>query len=156
MLEKYDTISNTIYFTLLLTTQLIIILLCGRVPTCSQAWLNNLPEGPVLPIIEGLLGIAFWLRIAKIAEPVLKSNKLMLIISNNTFAIMIHQFLGFMLVKTAFAVLYKIGYCTDFNWEAYKSDIWYFYYPKGLEQTGILYIIAGLFSQLHYKPSVPK
>lgn len=50
-----------------------------------------------------------------------------------------------MILKTVFALLYKAGYCVDFNWEAYKSDIWYYYFPRGMYQAGILYIIAGLF-----------
>lgn len=144
-LEKHDTVGNTAYFTGILTVQLIIIFLSGRTPTCSQAWLSRFPEGPVVPVIEGCLGIAFWLRIAKIAEPVLGHNKLVLLISNNAFAIMIHQFSGFMFVKTIFAVLHKIGYCADFNMQAYKADIWYYYFPRELRQTGILYIAAGIF-----------
>lgn len=145
ILEKYDRIKNTVYFTGIIFLQLIIIFLSGRVPTCSQAWLSRFPEGPVVPIIEGYLGIAFWLRIAKIAEPILRHNKLVLLISNHTFAIMIHQFLGFMFVKTIFAALCKIGYCGNFNMHAYKTDIWYYYFPGELRQTGIFYIIAGLF-----------
>lgn len=145
ILEKYDRIGNTVYFTGIIFIQLIIIFLSGRTPTCSQAWLSRFPEGPVIPIIEGCLGIAFWLRIAKIVEPVLGHNKLVLSISNHTYAIMIHQFLGFMFVKTIFAGLHKIGYCADFDLQAYKTDIWYYYFPKELRQTGILYIIAGIF-----------
>lgn len=143
-LEKHDTINNTVYFTGLILIQLIIILLVRRVPTCSQAWLNNFPEGPVLPVIEGFLGIAFWLRIAKVVESILKDNKLVLLIANNTFAIMIHQFMGFMLVKTVFAIFYRAGLCASFDWEAYKSDIWYYYFPGGMEQAGIFYIAAGI------------
>ncbi len=145
VLEKYDTICNTVYFAIILFAQLIIILTYGNLPAYSQAWCTKFPEGPVMPIIEGCLGIAFWLRIAKIIEPIAGRNKLVLLISNNTFSIMLHQFLGFMLVKTAFAILYKNGYCADFNWDAYKSDIWYHYFPKGMYQSGIIYIIAGLF-----------
>ena len=145
VLEKYDIASNTVYFIGVISIQLVIILVYGKLPAYSQAWCSKFPEGPILPIVEGCLGIAFWLRVAKVAEPILGRNKIVLLIANNTFSIMIHHFLGFMFVKTVFALLYRKGYCADFNWEAYKSDIWYHYFPKGMEQTGILYIAAGLF-----------
>lgn len=145
VLEKYDTVSSTVYFTVIFALQLVIILVYGKLPAYSQQWCNSFTEGSILPILEGCLGVALWLRIAKVLEPVLGNNKLVLLISNNAFAIMIHQFLGFMLMKTLFAILNLCGYCSDFNWEAYKTDIWYYYFPKGMYQTGILYIVAGLF-----------
>lgn len=145
VLEKYDTVCSTVYFTVIMSVQLVIILVCGKLPVYIPSWCNAFPEGPVLPIVEGCLGIAFWLRAAKVIEPILGRNKLVLLIADNTFSIMIHQFLGFMFIKTVFALLYRAGWCADFNWEAYKSDIWYHYFPKGMEQSGILYIAAGLF-----------
>lgn len=94
VLEKYDTVCSTVYFAVIMFAQLTIILVYGKLPVYIPSWCSAFPEGPVLPIVEGCLGIAFWLRIAKIMEPILGHNKLVLIISNNTFAIMIHQFLG--------------------------------------------------------------
>ncbi len=32
----------------------------------------------------------------------------------------------------------------DFNWMKYKSDIWYLYTPKTLNQWYIIYLIAGI------------
>ena len=32
----------------------------------------------------------------------------------------------------------------DFNWIKYKSDVWYLYIPKSLNQWYIIYLIAGI------------
>ena len=58
---------------------------------------------------------------------------------------MVHQFLGFFTVNTIFAVCSKfVPIINDFNWTKYKSDIWYLYIPKSLNQWYIIYLIAGL------------
>ena len=58
---------------------------------------------------------------------------------------MMNQFLGFMIVKTGYALLSKIGLrFSDFDFVSYKTDIWWFYTPKGITQTLIVYVVAGL------------
>ena len=60
-----------------------------------------------------------------------------------------NQFLGFLLCKSCFrnncewhkAVL-------KFDWSRCKSDIWWYYMPKDVEQTKILYLLAAIFVAL--------
>lgn len=145
VLEKHDTLPGIVYFSIIGLLQLVVLYRFGGVPVYSPAWFNDFTNGPVLPFIQGYIGIAFWLRVCRILEPVLGKNKYVNRIADNSFSIMINHLLGFMLVKTVFALLSKVTpLMQDFNWDAYKTDIWYFYLPHGTNQFLILYLIAGI------------
>ena len=49
------------------------------------------------------MGIAFWLRMAKILEPSLGKGRWLNAIADNSYSIMVNQYLGFMVVKAGFA-----------------------------------------------------
>lgn len=98
-----------------------------------------------MPFVIGLTGIAFWFRIGRILVPVLKDSKCLKIITDNSYSIMANQIMGFMFVKTVFAILSQYTtLCNGFDMIGYKTDIWYFYRPKDIFQWEILYIIAGI------------
>lgn len=98
-----------------------------------------------LPFIVATVGIAFWLRISKIIEPLIKNKKLVKVISDNAFPIMVHQFLGFFIIKVVFAIISKFYVLSPiFNFKAFKSNIWYYYYPNNVQQWGLIYVIAGI------------
>ena len=81
-----------------------------------------------MPFVVGVLGIAFWLRMAKILEPALGRSKWVNLIADNTYTIMINQILGFMVAKTVFAVMNKyMGIFSGFDWGLYKADYGYLY-----------------------------
>lgn len=145
VLEKYDKLPNFWYFTILFLTRLIIIYVYGKNLSYTPAWCNDFTEGPVMPIVIGFLGIALWMRIATLMEPVLGKSKWINLIADNTYSIMMNQFLGFMLVKTVYACISKcnIGFA-DFDWLSYKSNIWWYYIPKGIYHTLIIYAVAGI------------
>lgn len=144
-LEKWDKWSSLMYFSIIFIIELIIIYIYGKAPAYTPAWFNNFVDGPILPFIVGFLGIAFWLRVSKLLEPVIGRNKYINLIADNTYSIMINQFAGFMIVKTIFALINKYTpYCSNFNWEGYKTDIWYYYVPHGIYQMHILYLVAGI------------
>lgn len=145
ILEKYDTLNNVIYFSLLFIIDLVIICIYKGTPSYSQAWCNNFNDGPILPFIVGFLAIFFWLRIAKILEPAIGKSKFVNLIADNTYSIMIHQFMGFMILKTIFAVCYKLTpFCSDFDIQKYKTDIGYLFLPNWQDQQKILYLISGI------------
>lgn len=144
-LEKKDTLNNLIYFGSIMALNLILSLYHGGIYSFTQAWGDYSNTSPAIVYILGFSAIAFWLRVSKILTPILGRNKWINLIANNSYAIMIHHFLGFMLVKTLFACLYKFTiYCQDFNWNAYQSDLWYYYLPKGVKQCLIIYMFAGI------------
>lgn len=102
-------------------------------------------DGPILPFVVGYLGIFFWLRVCKILAPAIGKSKYVLLIADNTFSIMINQFGAFFLVNTVLFALNQIcGLCPDFSIERFKTDIWYFYLVRGMEQFKIVYLAAGI------------
>ena len=147
-LEKKDIAPSVIYFIIVFILQLAVITKYGSPVTYSASWCNDF-DNMYMPFVVGALGIAFWLRISRVLVPVLKDSKLMNYIANHTFSIMIHQFLGFMFLKFIFSLGNKyLSLFPNFDWLEYKTNIFYYYLPKGIEQYTILYLIAGLMLPL--------
>lgn len=145
-LEDYDRkIPNFWYFVIIFSVKLIVIYYYGKMPTYTPSWCNDFTEGPVMPIVIGCLGIALWIRIAAILEPVIGRSKWINLIADNSYSIMMNQFLGFMIVKTIYAIisLFYTGFA-DFDWTGYKTNIWWYYVPKGLGHTLIIYVVVGI------------
>jgi len=144
-LEQRDTVSSYILLPALLAAKYLIAAFLGYMPDYSPMWLNNFVHGPIMPIIVGYIGIFFWLRLARILAPAIGRSRLITTLSASTYSIMIHQFLGFMLVKGLFAFLSVVTpYFSDFRLDAFFSDIWWYYEAFGLSQTLCLYLAAGL------------
>lgn len=144
-LEKYDKLNNVLYFAILFSIQLAIITIYGKNIKFTPSLCNDFNYGAFMPFLEGILGITFWLRIAKILEPIVKNSKAIKCIADNTYSIMVHQFIGFFTVNTIFAILSK--FCplfADFSWGEYKTSIWYYFTPKDMQQWLIIYLIAGI------------
>jgi len=143
-LEKFDKLPNILYFFIVIAIQLIIIYVEGKAPCFTPSWCNDFTSNLILPFLVGFLGIAFWLRIAKILEPITMNSKLINCISNNAYPIMTHQFLGFFILKCIYGILSKITpLFSTFSFVNFKSNIWYYYYPKN-QVFLILYLIFGL------------
>lgn len=144
-LEKLDTAPNILYFSFIFILQLLIITIYGQPVSYSIVWCNNFTHNIFMPFIIGMTGIAFWLRVGRILVPVLKDSKFLKIITDNSYSIMANQIIGFMFVKTVFAILSRYtALCGSFDMTQYKTDIWYFYRPKGIFHWEILYITAGI------------
>lgn len=144
-LEKKERLSSFWYFSVIFTVQLIIILIYGKAPYYTPSWCNDFTDGPVLPFIVGFLGIAFWLRIAKLLEPVIGNSRYIHLIADNTYSIMINQFLGFMAVKALLAFAAQVTpWCSGFDMGAFQNSIWYFYLPGNVNQFRIVYVAAGI------------
>lgn len=144
-LEKSDNSSNSKYFFFIFLIDLIMILYLKKRPSYTPSWCNDFTEGVFIPYIAGILGIMFWLRVSRILTPLLQDNKYILLISNNTYIIMINHFLGFFIVKCIYALLFKYtNLASDFDMNLFKTDFWYYYTPNGLKQSLIIYMFAGL------------
>ena len=143
VLEKYDKLPDLLYFAIVLFIQLLLMLIYGAPLTYTISWGQY--TGLIRPFIIGFVGVAFWLRVCRVLEPILGRNKYINLIADNTYSIMIHHFAGFMIVKLIFAILSK---CTPlfsaFDMHLFKTDLWYFYKPNNVYQTLILYLIAGI------------
>lgn len=137
--------SNLLYFSIIFAVQLGVITIYGRKLSYTISWCNDFNENMAMPYVVGMLGIAFWLRVAKILEPLLADSKCIRLISNHTYSIMVNQFLGFMIVKTIFALIaWFTPFCANFDFAEYKSNIWWYYIPKGIPNWYILYMIGGI------------
>lgn len=145
ILEKKDVLPNVSYFLIIIMLQLGIIIYKGGTLSYEQAWCK-FSEFNVWPFVVGFLGIAFWLRIARMLAPVIGKSRVVNLIADNTFSIMVNQFIGFMLVKSIFALGYKYTNTLfqDFSWIDYHTNIWYYYLPGGLEQIRIIYVMVAI------------
>ena len=145
-LEKYDNkIPTFFYLVIIFLLQGLIIFIYKKPLTYRPVWTNNFENGPIMPIVVGIIGIALWLRVAKIMEPIIGKNKFVNAIADNTYSIMMNHLFGFMLLKGCFGLLaeFKLAF-TDFDFAAFKSTIWYVYIPRGANQLLILYTIVGI------------
>ncbi|MCI8822205.1 MAG: acyltransferase [Lachnospiraceae bacterium] len=144
-LEKVDNCNNLVYFSSILTVNLILSIRHGGVYAFTQVWSNYGGTNPIIVYTIAFLAIAFWLRISRILTPVLGKSKYINLIADNAYSIMINQFLGFMLIKMIFACICRETiYCQSFDYAAYYSDIYYYYFPKGLAQAQIIYMVSGI------------
>lgn len=145
-LEEKDNIKSWIYFSIILILDLITITINKKVVYYKPSWCNDYLNNVILPFVIGILGIAFWLRIAKIMTPAIENNKMVNLIGSNTYSIMIHQFFAFFIVKYIFGELSKfIPLFSGFNWYKFKTDIWYYFVPNNLSQWYIVYLLVGIF-----------
>ena len=95
------------------------------------------------------MGIAFWLRFAKILVPSLKDSKVVNLISKNTFAIMMHHMVGIFLVNCCWLFLSNnLNFISGFNIENFNSEFYYTYMPKNLSNFNIIYLISGILISL--------
>ena len=144
VLEPHDRLPHTVYFALVFLIQYLIIIACGRIPTYTPSRCDDFVEGGIVPFLVGYVGIAFWLRVAKILEPALGRDKWLNAIADNSYSIMVNQFLGFMVIKAGFAFLQTFtGRAQNFDMAAFKSNIVYFYTPGG-RIFYLFYLAAGL------------
>lgn len=145
-LEKYESRVPCFYlFAGIFFIKFIIAYYCGRMPTYNPVWCDDFTEGPILPIIIGYLGIAFWMRIATVLQPVIGNSKWINLLAENTYSIMMNQFLGFMLVKVIFALFckYNLGFF-DFDLNSFKTNIWYYYIPRNSHYSLTIYVVVGI------------
>lgn len=143
-LEKIDHLSNIAYFSVLLAVQLCIVLGSAGL-AYSMVWCSGFANGPIIPYLTIITGTAFWLRIAKILEPLLSKLRLVEWIGSNTYEVMMHHILGFMMVKGIFYAISRLTlWCADFEEMAFFTDVNYIYLLNGAEVTKWIYMAAGI------------
>lgn len=149
--ERYDTVGNLPYFAVLLTVQVILHICCNGL-AFSSVWCTGFANGPVIPYVTVVSGIAFWLRIARILAPLTESCKLIRYVGQHTYTVMMHHVLVFMLVKMLLAGLAaSTGFCADFAFEQFYTNIDYIYLVNGAEHFKMVYLAAGIMLPLGVK-----
>ncbi|MDO4268456.1 MAG: acyltransferase family protein [Eubacteriales bacterium] len=148
-LEEKDRLGSGWYFAVVMGAAFLLSLsgkrLIYSVSTCQDF------TGYLLPYITGFLGIAFWIRVSEILAPAFQNNRFAEYFGRNTFSIMMHHIMIFLVIKTGFALAAKYaGMFPDFSFEQYKQNIYYCYMPGAL-QWKLVYLAAGLLAPLGLK-----
>lgn len=149
-LEARDTLGNLPYFTLVIGAQVVLSLCCNGL-AYSSVWCTGFANGPVIPYVTVVTGVAFWLRVAKILASLYGNSVqnpaggFLLYLGRNTYAVMMHHIMAFMLVKMILAgIAARTGYPADFDFTEFHSNIDYYYLVKGSEAFRMVYLAAGI------------
>ena len=143
-LEAHDTLEDGPYFLLVMGIQILITILCGGL-AFSAVWVSSFANGPVIPYLTVITGIAFWLRIARILSGIPYLAGKMAYIGRNTYSIMMHHVASFMLVKAFFYLcsLYT-PLCSEFDQEMFFHEIGFVYLAGGSEASKWIYLFVGI------------
>lgn len=145
-LEDKDKLPNLIYFAIIFIMALALLSINGEV-TYYNIFLGDikLREPLYASYLQTIIAIMFWLRLSKILLPVYEGSKLVKLISDSAFSIMVNQFLGFMVIKSFFAVMSKFTlYFSDFDRYKFKTALYYMYYPKNDLHWSLIYFVAAI------------
>ncbi len=168
-LESRDRLGNLPYFVIVIGVQVLLYLCCNGL-AYSSVWVTGFANGPLIPYVTVVSGAAFWLRVAKILAPLCESGQsgisaaqsdagrrnnpaavqnpaggFLLYLGRNTYAVMLHHVMAFMLVKMILAgIAAHTGYLPDFDFMRFYSDIDYYYLVKGSEAFRMVYLAAGV------------
>lgn len=147
-LEKHDTLGNLPYFAIVLGIQTLLNICCSGL-AFSSVWCSGFANGPVIPYVTSVSGIAFWLRIAKVLTPLAGENGAVRFLGRNTYAVMMHHVAVFMLIKAVIAgVASLMGLCADFDFAQFYTNIDYIYLVRGAEHFKMVYLAAGVLVPL--------
>ena len=143
-LEKRDTLPTVPYLTALVIVR---ELLCARyenlaylLSTCDYFGCDAFGV-----YFGGAIAIAFFLRIARLLAPHVARSRFALAISRNTFAVMMHHYMGFFARNGVFLALHITGlYAKDFSVYRWRTESNYMYAPGGRPEWDVLYLLAGL------------
>lgn len=146
-LEAHDRIGNLPYFAVVIGIQVLLHLCCNGL-AYSSVWCTGFANGPVIPYVTVMSGVAFWLRTAKILAPLCGGDRrcgFFLYLGRNTYAVMMHHIMAFMLVKMILAgIAAHTGYLADFDFTEFYGNIDYYYLVKGSEAFKMVYLAAGV------------
>ena len=143
-LEKWDVIPTELYLIIIILLRLILCTVTENlayiVSDCTY-----FATGGFGVYFGGILAIAFYLRIARLLNPLIQKSRILLYLSRNTFSIMMHHKIGFLCLNIIFLFLnwMRIG-AVDFSLDAFRTVESYVYAPQGKAEWAILYVIVGL------------
>ena len=142
-LERADTIKSVWYFSVLLCIAMILTL-SGRQLIYGLWNCRDIP-GYVLPYVSAFVGIAFWLRAARILTPAFGNHPLIRFLGRNTYGVMMHHMMVFFLINSIYAYLaLATGIFQSFDFARYQTDFYYCYLPRGMTQFKVFYLFAGI------------
>lgn len=154
-LEKKDTLSSRWYFLIFTLLSVIYILFNGHTSSYFVVIMGGF-ENPFTPLFVSIIGIAVWLRVAKILTPVIGKSKWIVAIGDNTFAIMTHHMLGFFILELILMVCSKLlPFLPEFDMNQFLANANYRYLPRG-RGFPIIYIIFGFVFSIYFQKLLNK
>ncbi|MDE6184507.1 MAG: hypothetical protein K2G39_03635, partial [Lachnospiraceae bacterium] len=143
-LEAHDTLEDGPYFLIVMGFQILITIVCGGL-AFSAVWVSSFANGPIVPYLTVVTGIAFWLRVSRIISGIPYLAGKMVYIGRNTYSIMMHHAACFLLVKGVFYLcsLYT-PLCSEFDVEMFFCEIGFVYLAGGAEASKWIYLLAGI------------
>ncbi len=143
-LEVHDTLEDGPYFLIVMGLQVLITIFCAGL-AFSTVWVGSFANGPLVPYLTVMTGIAFWLRIARIISKIPYLSGKMVYIGRNTYSVMMHHVAAFMLVKGVFYLIsYLTPLCAEFDSEMFFNEINFVYLAGGSEASKWIYLLAGI------------
>ena len=147
-LERHDTLPTVPYLTALVIVR---ALLCTKyenlaylLSTCDYFGCDAFGV-----YFGGAIAIAFFLRLARLIAPHMAKSRFALAVSRNTFAIMMHHYMGFFALNCVFVALNILGVAAqDFSMKSWRTMDAYMYAPGGRPEWDVLYLLAGLMFPL--------
>lgn len=148
--EKLDKVNSLIYFLVIFAIQTVIMIVYGDAYAYTPSWCNNF-DNCIMPFVIGVVGIAFWVRCAKLLVPVLGDSKTVMAVADNTYSIMMHHFLGLFLLKGFFAILkYFELACSSFDLSVFISNVQYVYIPFGIRPFAVFMVLGSMFFAIFF------
>lgn len=144
--KKAKSIRSDIYFINIFILKLLFHLYYSNAPSFYYGMCIYDNYSPFTVITISILGIAFWIRLCEILDPILGKNYYVNVIADNTFSIMINHSLALDIIRTIFAVISKYTkFCQNFDFNRYYSmEMAYIYIPNNVAQSGIIYFLGCL------------
>ena len=143
-LECHDKLSDGAFLLIVMTLQVLISVCCKGL-AFSAVWVTSFANGPFIPYLTVITGIAFWLRIARILHNIPYLSRKLVYIGRNTYAIMLHHVFAFMLVKGVFYLCHIFTpFCREFDTQMFFSEVNFIYLAGGAEASKWIYLFAGI------------
>ena len=97
----------------------------------------------IIYFIGNLNAIFFWLKVSKILSKYIGNSRIIQLIGNNTYSIMLHHVFAFFIMNTGILLIYKLtGFFSKFDFNNYQNHFFYFYNENpGLQ---LIYVIVGI------------
>lgn len=152
-IEEKDNANSVLYFCIIFIIQFVIIIKYNNKLDFSAVFLNSFNSSNILlSYITSATGIMFWLRISKILTPSLENSKFIKYIGTNTWTIMMHHIFTFWMIN----FILSLNDMNGFNYEAFKTNIWYAYTIQNSNISLLFYIFVGVSLPLLIKYCLSK
>lgn len=150
-----NVLSYVIYFAVIIAIQYMIVINTAGL-NISVLWCTSFSNGPVIPFITALTGMAFWYGIASLLA---KCTKLSFLanIGRHSYSIMMHHFFVLFLINTVCGLI--VNFSGSFDLALYNTDITYqyLYVGEGITQlvnTIICIVLPVLGAMLWLKSPI--